>query len=99
LASSTGGSFRLHPSLDLHWKQWDGQWVVFESVSGQTASFDAFEAAALGCFEQAALDLPTLTATMAADLGMSPGPDLEQHLQAFVDDLSVRGWLVHADRP
>lgn len=93
-----GGQFRLHPLLDLNWKQWDGEWVVFESVSGQTASFDALEAAAIGCFEHAALDLQALTATMADDLGISPGPDLEQHLQAFVEDLFLRGWLVHADR-
>lgn len=94
----TGGAYRLHPQLDLHWKQWDGDWVVFESVSGQTASFDALEAAAIGCFEQSALDLPLLAATMAADLGVPPGPELEQHLQAFVEDLVLRGWLVHADR-
>lgn len=99
MAAPIGGLYRLHPLLDLHWKQWDGEWVVFESVSGQTASFDALDAAALGCFEQGALDLPTLVATMASDLGMSPEADLEQHLQALVEDLCLRGWLVHADRP
>lgn len=87
-------SYALHPLLNLHWKQWGGEWVVFEAVSGQTASFDALEAAAIACFEQGALSLPSLVATIAADLGTPPSHDLEQQLQAFVDDLSLRGWLV-----
>lgn len=43
--------WRLHPLAELHWRGFDPEWVVYEAVSGQTASLNALAAAVLMCFE------------------------------------------------
>lgn len=42
---------RLHPSVSLHWRQWEGDWVVFDEASGGTHRLDRLSAFVLSALE------------------------------------------------
>ena len=88
-----GPVWRLNPLVNLHWRIWGSACAVFEAVSGETAAVDALEAAALACFDDCPQDLKRLVASLAGDLGMEPGPALQERVQGIVQECLARGWL------
>jgi len=43
--------WRLAPRVDLHWRRWDAEWVVFDAGSGQTHKTDTLTAMTLMVLE------------------------------------------------
>ena len=43
--------YKLNPLTQLHWRQLDGDWLIFEVLSGQTHQIDKVTAAVLMSFE------------------------------------------------
>ena len=41
----------LHPLASLHWRQFEGDWLVYDDLSGDTHMMDTLGAAVLTCLE------------------------------------------------
>ena len=68
---------RLNPAVDLHWRHWDPDWVVFDVASGNTHQMDGLTACALLCLEAGPLDAEALvgeieTATSLCEAAIRP---------------------------
>ena len=60
------GLLRLNPAVELHWRHWDPDWVVFDVTSGNTHQIDGLTASALLCLEAGPLDADSLVGEIAA---------------------------------
>ncbi|MES2714886.1 MAG: HPr-rel-A system PqqD family peptide chaperone [Pseudomonadota bacterium] len=61
----------LNPSVVMHWRLIDGEWLVYEALSGATHMIDHLSAAVLTCFEsRATLSMHELLALLATDLAL-----------------------------
>lgn len=60
-----GVAWRLHRMASLHWRGWDGEWVVFDLGSGQTHQMDTLSAATLMALDAQAVGLPALVSRLA----------------------------------
>ncbi len=87
--------FRLNPLVQLHWRDFDGDWVLFEALSGQTHQLDAVTAAVLMCFESgASLSRPDLLATLAIDFGITMPATEAAPIWAVLDQLAALGLVI-----
>ena len=85
--------WRLNPAIRLHWRDWGGDSVVFEELSGQTLQFDPLSAAVMACIEAGVTDLSTLGRLLADDLGtVADGPFVES-LCTVLERLIRLGWI------
>jgi PqqD family protein of HPr-rel-A system len=85
--------WRLNPVIRLHWRDWGGDSVVFEELSGQTLQFDPLSAAVMACIEAGVTDLSTLAGMLADDLGtVADGPFVES-LCTVLERLIRLGWI------
>jgi PqqD family protein of HPr-rel-A system len=88
-----GQQWRLDPLAELHWRQLDGEWLVFESGSGDTHHFDLISAAVLICLEAKALDLGGLCEVLAGELQLSNDEDLSARIEALLEQLLKLGLI------
>ncbi len=44
-------AYRLNPRVQLHWRQFGNDWILFEALSGQTHQMSRVTAAVLMCYE------------------------------------------------
>lgn len=59
---------RLNPLVELHWRQFGDDWVLFEATSGLTHQMDAVTSAVLSCFEDhAEIAVDSIQPLLAAD--------------------------------
>lgn len=86
-------SWRLNPVIRLHWRDWGGDSVVFEELSGQTLQFDPLSAAVMACIETGVTDLPSLGQLLAEDLGTVADGTLIDSLCTVLERLSRLGWI------
>ena len=88
--ANSGGLISL---VELQWRQLDGEWLVFDSGSGDTHHFDLISAAVLMCFEAGAQDLTSLCAALASELQLSNGEDLSGRIEALLEQLLRLGLI------
>jgi PqqD family protein of HPr-rel-A system len=76
----------------LHWRNWDDEWVVFDSGSGQTHKVDHLSAAILTLIEAGAITAHELSAQLsqASDL---PIPEWRQAIDTVVGQLWELGLI------
>lgn len=87
----------LRPKLALHWRHIDGEWLVYEDLSGATHMIDTVSAAVLTCFEASAdLAMTDLLALLATDLALSIPPD---QAATAVQQFAALGLLVAVNGP
>lgn len=86
-------SWRLNPVIRLHWRDWGGDSVVFEELSGQTLQFDPLSAAVMACIETGVTDLPMLSRLLADDLGTVADGPLVDSLCTVLERLNRLGWI------
>ena len=61
----------LNPQLVLHWRQIDGEWLLYDDLSGATHMIDYLSAVVLTCFEsRVPQDMNDLIAQLATDLAL-----------------------------
>lgn len=66
----------VHPQAALHWRQIDGEWLIYENSTGVTHMIDHLSAAVLTCFESCAdLAMPELLDQLNTDLALDATPD------------------------
>ena len=81
---------RLNPTVDLHWRHWDSDWVVFDVASGNTHQMDELTACALLCLEEGSLHDETLIAEVAAATSL-PEEAIRPALQGAIGQLTRLG--------
>lgn len=87
----------LHPQVALHWRQIDGEWLVYEDQTGATHMIDGLSAAVLTCFESRTdLSMTDLSAQLATDLALNVAPD---QLATAVRQFSALGLLLPSPSP
>ncbi|WP_083748656.1 HPr-rel-A system PqqD family peptide chaperone [Pelomonas sp. KK5] len=62
----------LAPLVDLHWRRWEREWLVFDSGSGQTHMLDTLDALVLLMLEPGAAAPATIAEAIAAELELDP---------------------------
>lgn len=83
-----GRKWRLERRAELHWRHFDGEWVVFETASGDTHQFDSISAAVLMCLESEPQDLDSLCSAIAAELNLGAVDDLPRRIEQLIEQLT-----------
>lgn len=86
----------VSPLARLTWRSWDGDYVAFESRSGQLAEFSVLAAAAMACLEEAPRTADELAAMLAADLGQRADAEFVEAVGHTVEQFRRLGWVVAA---
>ena len=82
-----GQQWRLDSLVELHWRQLDGEWLVFDSGSGDTHHFDVISAAVLICLEAGAEDPSSLCEVLAEELQLSKSEELSGRIEGLLEQL------------
>ena len=83
-------SLRLNPAVDLHWRSWDSEWIVFDVASGNTHQLDELTACALLCLEEGPLHDEELVEEVAAATSL-PKEAIRPALQDAMAQLTQLG--------
>jgi len=75
---------RLNRPGSVHWLHWDGEFVVFDEVSGRTHQLDAQTAHALMCIEDGVTGIDALADRWCAN---DPNCDARTALTFVLDQL------------
>ena len=81
---------QLHPAVDLHWRHWDSDWVVFDAISGGTHQMDEFTACTLLCIEDGPLADEALITEVATTTAV-PEDAVRLALRPVLDRLAGLG--------
>jgi PqqD family protein of HPr-rel-A system len=93
-----GERWRLERRTQLHWRNLDSEWVVFDASSGDTHRLDYLSAAALMCLEEGPQDVGHLTAILGGELGLTDEAGLTRNLESLLGQLKRLGLIEPADR-
>ncbi len=63
---------RANPAVQLHWRHWDRDWIVFDEASGNTHAMGELAACALLCLDEGAMDAEALIAEVATATSLPP---------------------------
>jgi PqqD family protein of HPr-rel-A system len=88
-----GQLWRLDSLAELHWRQLDGEWLVFDSGSGDTHRFDVISASVLICFEAGVHDVTGLCEVLAEELQLSKSEDLSGRIEGLLEQLLRLGLI------
>jgi PqqD family protein of HPr-rel-A system len=93
VAVVAAGVWRTNPLIELHWRDWGEDSVVFEARSGQLFQFDPLAAALMACFEVGPRALGGVVAELSHDLGVDPEHEVGDTVLALVEEFRRLGWL------
>lgn len=85
--------WRLAPRVDLHWRRWDAEWVVFDAGSGQTHKVDTLTAMTLMVLEGGPAEPDTIQGAIAKELELDAQAlsDVAARLPELLADLGRIG--------
>lgn len=87
-------AYELNPLIQLHWRQLDDEWLVFEVLSGQTHQIDKVTAAVLMCFEAGtALSFAELLVELAHEFRITADDAGALPIASVVDRLAALGLI------
>ena len=93
-AASEQTAYILNPLIQLHWRQLDDDWVVFEVLSGQTHQIDKVTAAVLMSFEAGtALSSVELLVLLAREFNVIVDNASAAPIASVLDRLSALGLI------
>lgn len=84
-------AWQLNPLVSLHWRCWDGEWVVFDVGSGMTHQMDTLTAVTLMMFEDAPAHLEELASSVAQELLIPNNQALADALDGVLGQLVTSG--------
>lgn len=86
---------QLNSIVQLHWRQFNDDWVLFEALSGQTHHMAGLTAALLMCYENGLpLSLDALLTALNVDFDITCNATQAAPVLAVVDQLSALGLIV-----
>ena len=86
--------YKLNPLIQLHWRQLDDDWLIFEVLSGQTHQIDKLTAAVLMCFEgSTALSFAELLVVLAREFDITVDDAGAPPIASVLDRLSALGLI------
>ena len=88
-----GQLWRLDSLTELHWRQLDGEWLVFDSGSGDTHRFDVISASVLIRLEAGVQDVISLCEVLAGELQLSNSEDLSGRIEGLLEQLFRLGLI------
>ena len=83
--------YRLNPLLQLHWRQFADEWVLFEALSGHTHQMDTLTAVTLMMFGTHSVQLPELVSQLAAELELPVNQALSNAVRGILERLAAAG--------
>ena len=86
-------AWQLNPLVDLHWRLWGTDCLVFEATSGTTSAVDPLDAAVMSFFDEGPRSLDDLVSQVAGDLGATVDSGVEELVRGVVEQFLARGWL------
>ena len=81
------------PIQRLHWREWGGDSVVYDELSGHTHQFSPLAAAVMAWLEEQPCSLAQLTDAIAGDLQRPPDADLRQAVADAVEQFRELDWI------
>lgn len=97
MPASKPAAWTLVEPCELHWRCWDGQYVVFNSASGDTHLLHFAAGEALKLIEQSPSDASKVCAQLADRLETPPGAELSAQVDRLLRELAELG-LIEARR-
>lgn len=86
-------TWRLRPLVELHWRRWGDEFVVFDVGSGKTHQLAPHTAATLMMLELNSDDLVELTSRVSTELGVDDDEDIASAVSESVHDLQSAGLI------
>ena len=85
--------WRVRAAVELHWRDWGADSVVFEARSGQILQLDPLTAAVIGGLEEQVCGVDELASGLAADLGEPDPAPLRPVVTRVIEQFERLGWL------
>lgn len=96
-ANASGLSLRLNPLVELHWRQFGNDWVLFEATSGLTHQMDALTSAVLMCFDgEGDVLMDSIQPLLAADIDDAQTVPNAAQIQTAIEQLRGLGLILTA---
>ena len=93
-AASGQAAYNLNPLIQLHWRQIDDDWLIFEVLSGQTHLIDKLTAAVLMCFEASTvLSFAELLLVLAREFDITVDDAGAPPIASVLDRLAALGLI------
>ena len=79
------------PEFSLAWRYWDGEYIVYNSASGQTHHLNFVAGEALKSLEKAPASGPEIKDRLADQLGLAPDDDAVVDISELADHFDELG--------
>lgn len=90
--------YRINPLVDLHWRLLGDDWVLFESLSGQTHQINEVVAAIILSFDSGqSLSLHALTSKLQDDFNLALIENQTVDILLFINQLMSIGLMISTD--
>jgi hypothetical protein len=83
----------VSPGVELHWRDWGCDSVVYEARSGQILQLDALSAAVMGSLEERASTVLEVSESLSHDLPATNARELCDVVESIVDNFRRLGWV------
>lgn len=87
--------WRINPKSQLHYRNWNHEWAVFDVGSGQTHEMDTIAAVALMHCESGWVRLSEIAVGVARELELPAATQLSDSLLPLLDQFTALGLLEH----
>lgn len=86
---ATPARWRLAAGITLHYHGWDGQYVLYNDLSGSTHHLGAAALAVLSALQARPHDLAELAAVLCTHFGLAPGAGDTEETADLLDALAL----------
>jgi PqqD family protein of HPr-rel-A system len=86
-------TWQINALVTLHWRDWNGEWVVFDVGSGQTHQMDTLTATVLMLLETAPASQFELASLTADALAIPNDHSFSSALSGILDGLRAAGLI------
>lgn len=91
--NSTETHWQVVPDLELRWLEWDDEFIVYNTGSGDTHLLNTLATALIQYLQQASASLSQLIDYSVNTLGVTPDEDFEKNLKDLFAELERSGLI------
>lgn len=93
MTSTKAARWKVNTAFPLQWRNWDDEFVVYNSGSGDTHLLDPVAAKALQSLEQESADLSKLVDRVSGSMEIEPDTEFSAYLEQLLSDLHKLGLI------